>query len=328
MADQTPNSMKAWHCRRYGAPEALELVDVPMPVPGPGEVLVKIHAVTVASGDSRVRGYRLPRGFGLIGRLALGFTGPRTPVLGTDLAGTVEAIGAGVTRFAPGDPVVAFPGGVMGCHAQYRIVPMTMPVEGKPANLSFEEAVSLIFGGMTALHYLEKAELKAGEKMLVIGASGAVGSAMVQLARHKGAEVTAVSSATNADLVTSLGALKVIDYALEDFTQGSETYDVIADTVGASTFAQCVPVLNEHGRYLSISGDLMSMFARPAGTKRSIGGVASEKPEYLAELVKLAEEGVFKPVIDSVHSFANLQQAHARVDSGRKRGSVVVRVAE
>ena len=327
MPDQKPKSMKAWLCRRYGGPEVLDLVDLPKPVPGPGEVLVKIHSATVTSGDSRIRGYRLPRGFGLIGRLALGFTGPRKPVLGPDLAGTVESVGGGVTRFAPGDAVVAYPGIAQGCHAEYRVVRLTMPIERKPQNLSFEEAASLMFGGMAALHFIEKSGLKAGEKILVIGASGAVGSAIVQLARHRGAEVTAVTSAANAGLVSSLGAAKVIDYAGEDFTKSGETYDVIADTVGASSFAKCVPALKEHGRYLSISGGLAAMFARRAGTKRSLGGVAAEKPEYLAELVKLAEAGALKPVIDSVHSFANLPDAHARVDSGRKRGSVVVRVA-
>ncbi len=328
MANAEPQSqtMKAWTCRRYGGPDVLALEDMLKPVPGKNEVLVKIHAVTVTSGDSRVRGYRLPRGFGLIGRLVLGFRGPRKSVLGPDLAGIVEAAGEDVTRFAPGDPVVAFPGAAQGCHAEYRIVPLTMPIERKPPNLSFEEAASLLFGGMTALHFLDLAGVKAGVRVLVIGGSGAVGSAMVQLARHRGAEVSAVSSAANAELVKSLGAGKVTDYAREDFTKGPEAYDVIADTVGASSFAKCVPALNENGRYLSISGGLADMFARRAGTKRSLGGVASEKPEYLTELVKLAEEGVFKPVIDSTFSFANLPEAHARVDSGHKRGSVVVTV--
>jgi NADPH:quinone reductase-like Zn-dependent oxidoreductase len=328
MADAKPQSqtMKAWTCRRYGGPEVLTLEDMPKPVQGKNEALVKIHAATVTSGDSRIRGYRLPRGFGLIGRLVLGFAGPRKPVLGPDLAGSIEAVGEAVTRFAPGDAVVAFPGAAQGCHAEFRIVPLTMPIERKPPNLSFEEAASLLFGGMTALHFINKAGLKAGEKILVIGASGAVGSAMVQLARHRGAEVTAVTSAANACLAASLGAGKVIDYAREDFSKSGEIYDVIADTVGASAFAKCHPALKEHGRYLSISGGLSDMFARRAGTKRSLGGVAAEKPEYLAELVKLAQDGAFKPVIDSTFSFSNLPEAHTRVDSGHKRGSVVVTV--
>jgi NADPH:quinone reductase-like Zn-dependent oxidoreductase len=318
--------MKAWTCRRYGGPEALALEDFPKPVPGRKEVLVRIHAATVSSGDARIRAFRLPRGFGLIGRLALGFSGPRKPVLGTDLAGTIEAVGEGVTGFSPGDEVIAFPGGAMGCHAQYRIVPLTMPMARKPANLSFEEAASLIFGGMTALHFLKKAGLKAGEKILVIGASGAVGSAMIQLARHWGAEVTASVSAANAGLVASLGADRVIDYAREDFTRHMAAYDVIADCVGASTFALSLPALKENGRYLSLAGGLADLFVRPKDTKRSLGGPAAEKPEYLTELAKLAQQGAIRPVIDSTYSFSQLPQAHARADTGRKRGSVVVSV--
>jgi NADPH:quinone reductase-like Zn-dependent oxidoreductase len=328
MADASPrpHTMKAWLCRRYGGPEALTLEDVPKPAPGKNEVLVKIHAVTVSSGDARIRAFRLPRGFGLLGRLALGFSGPRKPVLGTDLAGTTEAVGEGVNGFAPGDAVIAFPGGAMGCHAEYRLVPLKMPIVRKPANLSFEEAVSLVFGGMTALHFLKKAGLKAGEKVLVIGASGAVGSAMVQLARHRGAQVTASTSAANAHLVASLGADTVIDYMREDFTQHLAAYDVIADCVGASTFAKSLPALKENGRYLSLAGGLADLFVRPKGTKRSLGGPAAEKPEYLTELVRLAEEGALRPVIDSTYSFSQLPQAHARADTGRKRGSVVVSV--
>ena len=320
--------MKAWSCRRYGGPETLELVDMPKPVPGNDEILVRIHAVTVSSGDARIRACRLPRGFGLIGRLLLGFTGPRKPVLGTDLAGTVEAVGENVHNFAPGDEVIAFPGGAMGCHAQYRNVSTKMPMARKPANLSFEEAVSLIFGGMTALHFIKKAGLKPGENILVIGGSGAVGSAMVQIARHMGAEVTAVTSAANADLAVSLGAAKVIDYAREDFAKNPAAFDVIADTVGASNFARCVSALKENGRYLSVSGELTGLFARPVGTKRSIGGPASEKAEYLHEIVALAEQGALRPVIDSTYDFAHLPDGHARVDTGHKRGSVVVAVAE
>jgi NADPH:quinone reductase-like Zn-dependent oxidoreductase len=328
MAVVKPQSqtMKAWTCRRYGGPEALALEDFSKPAPGKNEVLVKIHATTVSSGDARIRAFRLPRGFGLIGRLALGISGPRKSVLGTDIAGTIDSVGEGVTRFALDDEVIAFPGGAMGCHAEYRIVPLKMPIASKPANLSFEKAASLIFGGMTALHFLKKAGLKAGEKILVIGASGAVGSAMVQLARHRGAQVTASTSAANADLVSSLGADRMIDYAREDFTQHLEAYDVIADCVAASTFALSLPALKENGRYLSLAGGLADLFARPKGTKRSLASPAAEKPEYLTELAKLAEEGALRPVIDSTYSFSQLPQAHARVDTGRKRGSVVVSV--
>ncbi|MCV2367585.1 NAD(P)-dependent alcohol dehydrogenase [Roseateles oligotrophus] len=318
-------TMQAWVCQRYGGPEVLALQTRPLPQPGDHEVLIRIHASTVASGDVRVRTLKLPRGFGLIGRLALGFTGPRQPVLGTDLAGVVEAVGREVTSFKPGDAVMGFAGAAMGCHAEYRCLdPRKKPLVLKPAKLGFEQAASLLFGGMTALHYLRKAELKAGEKILVIGASGAVGTAFVQLARHLGAEVTGVCSGANVDLVRSLGAARVIDYRNEDFTQSAGRFDVIADTVGASNFAACCPVLNEGGRYLSVAGGLPDLLARPRGSKRSIGGPAAELPADIQQLARLAEQGVLQPVIDRSFAFEEAAAAHAYVETGRKRGAVLL----
>lgn len=326
MTHQNPRTqlMKAWVCHGYGGPEVLALQDRPKPVPGDNEILVKIRATTVTSGDVRVRTLKLPRGFGLIGRLVLGITRPRQPILGAELAGTVDAVGQNVIAFKPGDAVIGFAGAAMGCHAQYRILPVGKPIVLKPAKLSFDEAASLPFGATTALHFLRKAQLKAGETVLVIGASGAVGSAFVQLASHMGATVTGVTSSRNVSLVRSLGAKAVIDYTLEDFAKASETYDIIADTVGASSFGECCPTLNEHGRYLSVAGGLSDLLARPVGSKKSIGGPASERTQDLRELVRLAESGVLKPVIDRVYNFQQLPQAHAYVETGRKRGSVVV----
>lgn len=318
--------MKAWICRSYGGPDVLALDERPKPVPKDNEILIRVCATTVSSGDMRVRTLKLPRGFGLIGRLVFGMTRPRQPILGTELAGMVEAVGRNVTTHRPGDSVIGFPGGAMGCHAEYRVMAADKAIAPKPANLSFEEAASLMFGGTTALHFLRKAGLKAGEKLLVIGASGAVGSAMVQLASHMGATVTGVTSTGNVGLVQSLGASAVIDYTREDVTTAGDTYDVIADTVGASSFARCHPLLNEQGRYLAVAGDLPAMFARPVGTKRSIAGPAAERPQDVLELARLAEAGVLKPVIDRVFGFAELPEAHARVETGRKRGSVVVSV--
>ncbi len=266
-APNIPATMKAWVCRSYGGPEVLALVDRPAPTPKDDEVLVKIRATTVASGDMRIRSLKLPRGFGLFGRLVLGFTKPRKPVLGTEFSGIVAAVGKSVSGFKPGDDVFGFPGAAMGCHAEYRTMTVKKPIALKPANLSFEEAASLSFGAMTALDYLSKAKLKPGEKLLVIGASGAVGSAMVQLGKHRGAIVTGVTSARNIELVQSLGADVVIDYNSADFTKTGQSWDVIADTVAASTFAKCLPVLNEYGRYLAIAGGLPDLLARPKGTK-------------------------------------------------------------
>src|SRR5687767_10322841 len=197
--------MKAYTYRRYGGPEVVELVDVPKPVPKDKEVLIQIHATTVTSGDWRVRTLNMPKGFGPIARLAIGITRPRQPIMGTELAGIVEAIGKDVTKFRPGDEVFGFPGEAMRCHAQYRVMAEDGALAVRPANLSFEEAPSLCFGGSTALHFLRKAAVKAGDEVLVIGAWGGVGTAMVQLAGHAGAEVTGVTSRANFDLVMSLG---------------------------------------------------------------------------------------------------------------------------
>ena len=226
MMPPAPSStmMQAWISKNYGGPEVLTLEQRPVPLAGAGEVRIKIYSSTVSSADVRLRASTFPRGFALIGRLALGITRLRQPILGTDLAGTVDAIGKDVTAFKVGDAVIGFAGAGMRCHAQYR----TMPVEksallSKPVDLSFDEAASLPFGATTALHFLRKAQLKAGESILVIGASGAVGSAFVQLARHMGAVVTGATSGRNAGSVQSLGAHNVIDYQQQDFTQATAT---------------------------------------------------------------------------------------------------------
>lgn len=319
--------MNAWVCRRYGGPDVLERVRLPRPVPADDEVLVRIEATSVSSADARVRALRLPRGFGPLGRLFLGFTGPRTPVLGTEFAGVIESVGTAVTSFRPGDAMFGFPGGKMGCHAEYRTMPATGALAPKPASLTFAEAAGLCFGGTTALHFLRKAGLKRGESILVLGSSGAVGVALVQLARHLGARVTGVTSTVNVELVRSLGAARVLDYTRKDFRRDETRYDVIADTVGSSHFAECLPLLNEHGRYLGIAADLLGLLARPKGNRRSIAGPAEERPEDVRELARLAEAGIVRPVIDSTFAFEHLREAHARVDTGRKRGSVIVTLA-
>lgn len=322
--------MKAYVCRRYGGPEVLELVDVQEPVPKDNEVLIRIEATTVTSGDWRVRTLNVPKGLGLIARLAFGIARPRQPILGTELSGIVEAVGKNVTKFRPGEEVFGFTGGQMRCHAQYRVLAEDGPLALKPSNLSFEEAASLCFGGSTALHFLRKADIKAGDKVLVIGASGGVGTAMVQLAKHFGAEVTGVTSTGNLELVTSLGAHLVIDYTKEDFTARSETYDIIADTVGAASFARCKDLLREKGRLLAIAGGipeiLASLWTPLTGGKKVIAGPAEERPDDVRRLAALAETGVLKPVIDRRYRFAQMAEAHALVETGHKRGSVVVSV--
>lgn len=284
-----------------------------------------MFATTVSSGDVRIRALRLPPGFGPLGRLIFGFKGPRQPVLGSELSGIVTTVGDKVTAFQPGDAIIAFPDTRLGAHAEYVTIPETGLIVAKPDSLSFEAAAALCFSGLTAWDYLRKAALKSDERLLVIGASGSVGSAFVQLAKARGAQVTAVTSAANAETVQSLGADDVIDYGHQDFTAIDQKWDVIADTVAASRFADCLPVLNEGGRYLAIAGGLSEMFTRPKGSRRSIAGPAQAKREDLVELVRLVEAGSFAPLVDSIHAFEAMSEAHSRTDTGRKRGAVVVR---
>lgn len=323
--------MKAFLCRRYGGPSAVEPAEVPTPMPGPKDLLIRIHATTVTAADWRVRSLNLPPGFGPMVRLAFGLTRPRQPILGTELAGVVEAVGDAVTRFRPGDAVIGFPGASMGCHAEYRVMPEDGKLAPKPAALSFEDAASLCFGASTALHFLRKAGAKPGERVLVVGASGSVGSALVQLAKHFGCAVTGVTSTPNLALVESLGAERVIDYTRDAVAQPGEAWDIIADTVGAIAFARARPALAEGGRLLAIAGGLPDLFASLwtplRGGQRVIAGPSAESPEIVREIVALAEAGALRPVIDRVYDFAQMVEAHARVETRRKRGSVVVRVA-
>ena len=302
---------------------------MPTPVPGPREVLVRIMASTVSAGDSRVRALRLPRGMATIGRLALGLRGPRVKVLGTDFAGVVVATGARVTRFAVGDRVIGFPGAAFGCHAEYRAMAESGDLEPMPAKLSFEEAASLLFGGMTALHFLRAGAVRPGQRMLVVGASGAVGSALVQLGRVFGAEVTGVTSTANLGLVAGLGAQHVVDYTASDILRSGERFDIVADAVGAVTFAGYRPLLRPGGRMLAVAGavpDLLAMAWAPLCGRRVIAGPATSRPGDLAQLAGWATQGVLRPVIDRCYAMAEIAAAHAHVDGGHKRGSVVLQM--
>jgi len=324
--------MKVWTCRSYGGPDVLLEEEITKPTPSLNEILIKIYATTVSSGDWRVRSMTLPRGFGMIGRLVFGIYGPRQPILGTECSGVVEAVGSGVSpiEFQVGDEVVAFTGGKIGCHAQYLNVNKMSPVIKKPQRLDFETAAAMSFGGSTALHYLNLANVVAGEHVLVLGASGAVGTAIIQLAVHKGAIVTGVCSGKNVEMVRSLGTSTVIDYTETDFRtltgDDDPKYDVVVDTLGKSSIAECHLLLKENGRFAAIAGDLSTMFTRPIGTKRVLAGPSAETKESLAKLAELVEIGAFKPVVGEQFSWDNMKNAHALVDSGHKVGSVVVRV--
>lgn len=321
--------MKAAVYRTYGPPSVVRVEDVPTPRPKDHEVLIRIRAATVSSADWRIRSLHLPRGFGIFARQAFGVFGPRKPILGTELSGTIEAVGRAVTRFSIGEAVFAFPGTDLGCHAEFRTMRDDGRIARMPAGLTFEEAAALSFAGTTALYYLrDLANVGAGDEVLIVGASGAVGSAAVQLARHFGARVTGVTSTANVELVRALGADRVIDYTRDDFRRGPTAWDIIVDTVGAADFASCAPVLKEGGRLALVVATLPQLLgalrSRRAGGRRVLAGSANERVEDLLTLRALAEEGHFKPLIDRCYPLDQIAAAHAHVDTHRKRGSVVV----
>ena len=319
--------MKAIVYERYGPPEVLQLRDVPKPEPKDNEILIRTRAATVTSGDWRVRSLDVPRGFGLMSRLIFGISKPRQPILGVELAGDVESTGRNVTRFKRGDGVFAISGN-MGAYAEYKCLPEDSAVAIKPSNLSYEEAAALSFGGTTALSFFRRGKLQRGETLLVNGASGGVGTAAVQLARHFGAIVTGVCSSANVELVKSLGCDRVIDYTREDFTRIGETWDVIMDAAGTAPFSRIKTSLKENGRLLLVLGGLPDMLLVPWASmttrKKIVAGPAIGKAEDLQLLAKLAEAGEYKPVIDRRYPFEEIVEAHRYVDTGRKKGNVVV----
>lgn len=320
--------MKAIVYERYGPPDVLEMKEVAKPTPKDDEVLIKTYATTVTAGDWRVRSLEVPVGFGLMSRLFLGFSKPRQPILGSELAGEIESVGKDVRTFKVGDGVFAFAGTGMGCYAEYKCMPEDGAVALKPDNLTFHEAAAISFGGTTALDFFRRGKLQSGERILVNGASGGVGTAAVQLARHFGADVTGVCSAANVELVKSLGAHHVIDYTKEDFTANGENYDIIVDTAGTAPFSRSKGSLKEGGRLLQVLGGLPDMLRIPwlamTSNKKVIAGPAAGRAEDLRFLAKLAAAGEFKPVIDRRYPFEQIVEAHRYVDTGRKKGNVII----
>jgi len=314
--------MKAIVCTAYGSPDVLELRDVAKPVPRDGEVLIKVHATTAHRGDVRIRKFDVPRGQRLAARLVLGFTRPKNPILGMELAGVVESVGKDVTLFKPGDEVFAFTGWDLGAYAEYvclrekpgRSVTKDGMLATKPANMTFEEAAAgAATGGVTALRHLRKANIQSGQKVLIYGASGSVGTYAVQLAKSFGADVTGVCSTANLELVRSLGADRVIDYTQQDFTEGNETYDVVFDAVGKLSPSRARRPLGKTGVYLNVN--------KGSGS----GGASLDDLIFLKGLI---EAGKLRAVIDSRYPLAQIVEAHTYVEMGHKKGHVVVSVAE
>ncbi|MBX3196358.1 MAG: NAD(P)-dependent alcohol dehydrogenase [Microbacteriaceae bacterium] len=324
------DTMTAAVYERFGGPDVVHLAEVPRPHPAAGELLVRVRATTVSAADHRTRARDVPPGLLLPSSMVLGFFRPRRPVLGMDVAGDVVAAGEGVEGFAPGDAVVAMLGSRFGGHAEYAILKATDAVAAAPGSMPASEAVALVFGGITARAYLRQAAVEPGARVLVNGASGAVGTALVQLAKAAGAHVTGVSSAANHALVTSLGADRVIDYATHDFTADGSRYDVIADCVGNAPVARVQGSLEPGGAALLVAADLGALLAAPRQARRLgitvVTGPGAYRADDLEHVVALAERGAFRPVIDRTFPFEQIAEAHRLVDGGRKRGSIVVTI--
>jgi len=305
--------MQAIICTRYGPPEVLRLEEIATPVPRKNEVRIRILATAVTSSDCYLRGLRVSPAYRMMARLAIGWNGPRQPVLGLVLSGEVDSVGPDVRSFEPGDRVFGFNRHLFGTYAQYVCWPEDGLLATRPANLTDEESAAIPYGGLLALHSLRKADVRAAQSVLVFGASGAVGTSAVQLARHLGAEVTGVCSTANVDLVASLGATRVVDYTSEDFRDGAARYNLIFDTIGkarsAAALRDCRRVLTPGGSCISVDD-----------------GTPNLRREDLVLLGELATKGEIRPVIDRTYPLADIVDAHRYVDNGHKRGNVIISV--
>ena len=325
--------MKAIVWTQYGPPDVLQLREVAKPTPKDKEVLIKIYATTVTAADCELRSLKLPIALGLPIRLYLGVRRPRISILGQELAGEIEAVGKGVARFKNGDPVFAWTGFRLGAYAEYTCVPEDGALATKPSNMSYEEAAPLPIGGLEAVHFLKKGTIQSGQKVLINGAGGSIGTFAIQLAKYFGADVTGVDSTEKLDMLRSIGADQVIDYTQEDFTKNGETYDVIFDVVGKSSFSGSLRSLRQNGRYLlgnpGLSQRLRAGWTPMSGGKKVTpyaARAASEITEDLNFLKELIEAGKIRSIIDRRYPLEQMAEAHRYVESGRKKGNVVMTV--
>jgi NADPH:quinone reductase-like Zn-dependent oxidoreductase len=318
--------MKAIVYKKYGSPDVFEPSDVEKPTPEANEVLIRIFATTVTTADCMMR-----RGDTILSRILLGLIKPKNKyqILGTEFSGIIEAAGSKVKKFKPGDEVYAFRGFGTGCYTQYKCMNENGSLAIKPSNMPFEEAASVVDGATSALFFLkEKANIQPGQKVLINGASGSIGSFAVQLAKYFGAEVTGVCSTKNIELVKSLGADKVVDYTKEDFAKTGETYDIIFDTVGKSSFANCRKALKSNGKFvvtvMTFKVILQSLLTKIGSKRKLIFAMSLNKTEALNFIRTLIEEGRLKAIIDRKYPLEELSAAHEYVEKGHKKGNVVI----
>lgn len=331
--------MKAIVCTKYGPPEVLQLKEVEKPVPKGKEILIKIHATPVSFGDKLVRNlkeitpgkFHMPFLFWLFAKIYFGFRKPKITILGSEFAGEIEAVGKDVKLFRKGNQVFGYRGSRMGAYAEYLCMPENGVVAIKPANMTYEEAAAVPYGAIMALNLLRKVNLQPGQRVLINGASGGIGPAVVQLAKfHFGAKVTGVCSTPRLEYVKSLGADKVIDYTKEDFTNSAETYDFIFDILGKSSFSRVKRSLKPNGRCLLVSFKmkqlLQMLWTSLIGNKKVICALSTEKAEDLVFIKELIEAGKIKTVIDKRYPLEQAAEAHGYVEQGHKKGNVVITV--
>lgn len=324
--------MKAIVWTKFGPPDGLQLQEVAEPTPKEHEVLIRIYATTVSAADSELRRFKFPIWIQLPMRVYMSFFRPRPIILGQELAGEVEAVGHAVTRFRQGDPVFAWTGLRLGAYAEFICLPEDGVLAIKPAHMTYEQAAALPVGGLEAMHFLRKGTIQSGQKVLVYGAGGSIGTFAVQLAKYWGADVTAVDSGGKLDMLRSIGADHAIDYTREDFTENGETYDVIFDVVGKSSFPQSIRSLKPNGRYLLANPNLSQMVRgrRMLEHGKTVipyaARTASETAQDFNFLKELIEAGKIKSVIDRRYPLEQIAEAHRYVDTGQKRGNVVITV--
>jgi len=322
--------MKAIVWTKYGPPEVLQYKEINKPSPKDGEVLIKVHAATVTAGDCELRRFDIPIGLWLFVRIMVGIRKPRIKVLGQELAGDIEAAGKKVKHLRKGDPVFAATQMRLGAYAEYACLPGKYAMVIKPAHLTYEEAATIPTGGLNALHFLRKGDIRSGQRVLILGAGGSIGTYAVQIAKSYGAHVTCVDSGDKLKMLLSIGSDHVIDYTKEDFTKNGEAYDLIIDVVGKGSFSRNVQSLSENGHYIlgnpKLKWKIKGLWISLTTNKKIISALASYHPEDLIFLKELIEAGKIKPVIDRKYPLEKTAEAHSYVETGQKTGNVVISI--